>query len=163
MNKWTLIVVALLIILTISGVSFFLLNKDLEENNPFEDVSNSKNSLIKIESGGGRCFDGPCYSKLIIFEDGSYNLSDSNKQVKIGNIDFTNLSELKQLIDTSNFDDIKSRIFTGTCPTAYDGPVNVYTFFFDDSLESISDCKYELNYSTGLFAKVTDIRENLNS
>jgi len=160
MNKLNITFVTLLIIALVGGVFVYLIIDNSKEN--IENISNCE-ILIKIEATGGLCPYGECNSELIIFNNGFYNSSTNNKQEKVGNLDEIDLLDLKQLIKNSNFKDIKSKPFTGTCPIAYDGQEDIYTFFFDKGTESISDCNYELNYDEGLFAKLIEIKTIINS
>ena len=50
------------------------------------------------------------------------------------------LSNLQTLIATTDFEIIKSRKFTGDCPTAYDGQETVYVFSAPGGPETIASC-----------------------
>ncbi len=58
------------------------------------------------------------------------------------------LSTLQTLIATTDFRVIKSRPFTGDCPTAYDGQETIYSFTTPGGVETIASCTVAIDSST---------------
>ena len=113
--------------------------------------------LLKSKSSGGLCPNGLCGSEIVIFSNGEYLLINYGSENKSGSLKNEDLLELKSLIGNANFGEIKSKPFTDTCPIAYDGVENVYDFPTVNE-SNISDCTYELDYESGLFFKLNEVR-----
>jgi hypothetical protein len=69
------------------------------------------------------------------------------------------LDELARQIDTADFVALKSKEFTGQCPTAYDGEEATYTFVTPKGIEVLASCKIAIDEKSALFMKVRDIQE----
>lgn len=111
--------------------------------------------LVKVAGSGGLCAYGPCYSEWVIEKNGSYTWSEGNSagpEIKRrGRIKKKELAQLTALIRTSNFEKIKARKFTDTCPTAYDGQENTYVFNTPGGIETIPSCTYAIDGTLPLF------------
>ena len=82
--------------------------------------------------------------------DGSV-LIDNNLKIK------TDLTKLTSLINTANFEEIRSKKFTGTCPTAYDGQEAIYTFYTLTETQTVSSCEFEIDNQSPLFSEINQI------
>lgn len=78
---------------------------------------------------------------------------------KIGTFSAEEITALRQLINQTDFAVIRAKPFTGTCPTAFDGPELIYTFY--PSQEVIASCRVAIDdqhplfvYINGLMTKV---------
>jgi hypothetical protein len=68
------------------------------------------------------------------------------------------LAELEQQINT-DFVALKSKKFTGECPTANDGDEATYTFYTKAGFEVIASCKVAIDQKSALFLTVEEIYE----
>lgn len=121
-----------------------------EENKPNNAISNnSLETLLTIDSRGGLCPYGECNSKIEIRENSSYTYKFGDGKEVVGELLISDVNNLAKLIKKEDFVSIKSKKFTGTCPTAYDGQELIYTFF--PSKETISSCTYAISGDSPLF------------
>lgn len=111
--------------------------------------------LLNIKFNGGLCPDGnACSSTKTIMQNGSVLINNKLKTK-------TDLTKLTSLINTVNFDEIRSKKFTGTCPTAYDGQEAIYTFYTSTGAQTISSCEFEIDNQSLLFSEINQIFSNL--
>lgn len=118
-------------------------------------VSQEKIPLLEMRSRGGLCPNGECDSTTLITADGRVFQNNSLQKT----ISPEKMQKLVTLILDSDFEAIKSRKFTGTCPIAYDGQETTYNFYTPDGVESISSCQVEIDYTSPLFAEVANITQ----
>ncbi len=109
--------------------------------------------LVTVETRGGECFAAPCGSTFVIDRDGQVHSADKPPNV-IGTVPSELMGTLGTLVATTNFGIIKSRPFTGECPTNFDGQEIVYTFATVTGTETIATCEFEIDPGLPLFAAV---------
>jgi hypothetical protein len=107
--------------------------------------------LLKITRTGGLCPYGGCHQELILDTEGAYTLTDGDTLTQQGIIDKSKISQLAEVINHANFNQIKAQPYTGICPTAYDGSEVTYTFCTSKGIESISSCKIAIDEHQPLF------------
>lgn len=154
------IIITALIVSSLPAINCQAKRANIVTNPTTSPVEN--NILITIIVSGGRCVYGLCRSELNINSDGSYTTVE-NKKKNSGQITKDDLMELQQLIQSTNFNEIKSKPFTGTCPTAYDGSEITYIVKVDNANESISTCKYAVDPNLPLFTKLNKLRDEIRS
>lgn len=83
-----------------------------------------------------------------IHEDGSYLFlkynSGSEGDRYQDSITDTQLSNLNELLADTNFDAVKETIFTGICPTTYDGIAYRYEISYEGEAYSFNSCEEDL-------------------
>src|SRR6185295_10208795 len=109
--------------------------------------------LVTVETRGGECPAGACGRTITIDRDGRVHLA-AKPPNDLGSVTPEVLTTLQTLIATADFAAIKSRPFTGDCPTAYDGQETIYSFSTPGGVETIASCTFAVDPSTPLFAAV---------
>jgi hypothetical protein len=110
-------------------------------------------ALVTVETRGGMCPAGACGQTITIDWDGRVHLA-AKPPNELGTVTPEALSTLQTLVATTDFGVIKSRKFTGDCPTAYDGQETIYTFSAPGGVETIPSCTFAIDSSSPLFAAV---------
>ncbi len=105
--------------------------------------------LASITQQGGLCQTGKvCSTSINVYEDGVIKIDDKESK----KITKEQVNEFKRLIATTDFTALKSKPFTGTCPTASDGQEILYLFYTDKGTkEDVPSCKYEIDTNQPLF------------
>lgn len=109
-------------------------------------------TLVQVVHTGGMCPDGPCGSTTTIRRDGTYLVDDEKK----GLLTKVELDLLVQQVAQTNFAAIKSRKFTGTCPSAYDGSAATYTFYLSSGSEVLDACQVQVDETKLPFSTIVD-------
>jgi hypothetical protein len=109
--------------------------------------------LVTVETRGGECPAGACGQTITIDGDGRVRLAATPPN-DLGSVTPEVLNTLQGLIATTDFTAIKSRPFTGDCPTAYDGQETIYSFNTPGGVETIASCTFAIDSSMPLFASV---------
>jgi hypothetical protein len=113
---------------------------------------NPTDPLVSIHSEGGLCVYGGCSRDVVVLQNGTYTVKDGSGQATSGALDAAALTQLKQTIDTADFNAIKSKPFTDTCPIAYDGQEYTFTFYkAGGATEVLDSCKVALDMSSPMF------------
>ncbi len=111
-------------------------------------------SLVTVEFHGGLCADGAeCSSSTNLNSDGSVT-GDAKPPNVLGRMAPGVLARLQAAIAAADFDAIRSKPFTGTCPTAFDGQEAVFTFHLPSGDIRLGECEFELDQSSPLFDAV---------
>ena len=111
-------------------------------------------SLVTVELHGGLCADGAeCSSSTNLNSDGTVT-GDAKPPNELGRMTPGVLAQLEAAIAQADFDAIRSRPFTGTCPTAFDGQEAVFTFHLPSGDIRLAECEFELDQSSPLFDAV---------
>lgn len=119
----------------------------------FPQQNNSK-VLVALYAHGGLCPAGnECTSTTTISIDGSVEFNNAKKT----NVSMEQINKLQELINNTNFSEIKSKKFTGTCPTAYDGQEVIYTFNTPNNPETIASCTVEIDINSPLVLELNTI------
>jgi hypothetical protein len=121
----------------------------------------SSDVLLKVSYDGGLVPDRKGghtgHSEFVIMRDGKYyRVSDVLSKSK-GTLQTDDLNELISQIDDADFVALKSRKFTETCPSAYDGVEVTYSFHTRKRLEVLASCKVVIDAKSPLFVKVHEI------
>lgn len=120
------------------------------------------NLIVSIKAHGGLCPYGECSAQQEIFKDGIYKLIDGTGHEKKASIDQGDTRRLVDLIEKTDFQQIKSHPFKEICPTAYDGQEVLYSFYTSHGVEEIGSCQYQIDENDPLFKELSNILINLN-
>ncbi|HEY7133311.1 MAG TPA: hypothetical protein VH440_13740 [Candidatus Limnocylindrales bacterium] len=107
-------------------------------------------ALVSIESKGGECATGLCTRLVNIEGDGRLHEVIPKDHV-IGTVPEDLLDALRARIEQADYRQIRSKPFTGTCPTAYDGQQVIYTFHVTTGDREIDACKVAIDPKDPLF------------
>ena len=110
--------------------------------------------LVTVTTRGGECVNGPCGSTIVIERDGRVH-QVVPQAADLGAMPAEALGALDGAVKTTNFDAIRSRKFTGQCPTAYDGQETIYEFGAPTGTERIASCETDIDPNQPVFAAVT--------
>jgi hypothetical protein len=121
----------------------------------FRFTDNNSQSLVEVIYAGGLCMPGQfCSSVYKIGADGTL-IANGEKQTSLTQ---SELTTLKNQIIATDYNAIKSRKFTGTCPVAYDGQEVTYTFYLSNgTTQVLPSCTYEIDEENGVFKTIQDI------
>lgn len=130
------------------------------------DDPNLSQVLLKISFDGGLVPDKnnvtggrPGHSEFVVTREGNYSFRGDVRPKKKGVLTKWDLDELVRQIHASDFVALKSKKFTGECPTAYDGDEATYTFYTKAGVEVIASCTVAIDEKSALFLKVWEILE----
>ncbi|MFA5747401.1 MAG: hypothetical protein WC926_05035 [Candidatus Paceibacterota bacterium] len=118
-------------------------------------------ALLTIETRGGLCPYGPCDAKTEIREDGSYLYTNGKGEETKGSLPANDVKNLEELIENADFTAIRSKKFTGMCPTDYDGQEYIYTFY--TAKQVIQTCTYEIDYADPMFKTIDSLLSTVYS
>jgi hypothetical protein len=122
----------------------------------------AQDTLLTIRAEGGMCPNGGCWSEKQIKADGSYTATDFTGTNKNGTLDAAKVVDLTQQIADTDFEQIKSQPFTGTCPLAFDGQELIYTFQTLSGPQTIASCKVGIDENSPLFQNIAGLIEVMN-
>jgi hypothetical protein len=110
---------------------------------------------MAVQTRGGMCPAGACETTYYVERDGLVHVS-AKPPNQLGVVPAEELAALVQAIDTTDFDEVRSHPFTGTCPTAFDGQELVFEFATGNGVERIESCRVAIDYSSPLFSAVAN-------
>jgi hypothetical protein len=98
--------------------------------------------------------------EFIIRKDGTYFYRFLNKETPRRRLTSRDLKRLTQRLDSTNFSQIKSQPFKGTCPIVYDGNELIYKFKTKSgALEELASCKVVIPGNSLLFQQVNRLSQ----
>jgi hypothetical protein len=114
------------------------------------DAPAARGPLVSAERRGGECPAGPCESLVVIERDGRVHQVKPGS-AELGRMGAGRLSALDAAIRTTDFAVLRSRPFTGECPTAFDGQEVIYTFGAPGGPQRVASCEVEIDPANPLF------------
>jgi hypothetical protein len=123
--------------------------------------------LLTYQRVGGRCMYGACLTEIVIYRDRTFLLVDGTGFKQAGRLQRRVLPALTQAIQTADFNAIRAKKFTGTCPTAFDGQESIYKFYpqsqmgVDAPIELIASCTVQINSTDPVFAQTDRIVQQI--
>jgi hypothetical protein len=114
-------------------------------------------TLVTIRSEGGNCMNGGCWSEQQIKADGSFTTADNTGAKRSGTLDTAAVAQLTQQIAATDFEQVKAKPFTGTCPVAFDGQEHIYTFQTLSGPQTIASCKVAIDENSPLFQTIAGL------
>jgi len=109
--------------------------------------------LVSVEYRGGECPSGSCDRLLNIEADGRIHEVIPKDRV-LGTAPPEVIDALRTEVEQADYTAIKSRPFTGTCPTAVDGQETTYTFHVTTGDREIASCAVAIDPADPLFVAV---------
>lgn len=119
-------------------------------------------TLLTIRTEGGLCGPGGCWSEKQIRADGTYQVSEASGAQKDGTLSADQIAALTQLIAAADFEQIRAQPFTGTCPIAYDGQKQIYTFQTLSGEQTIDSCEVAIDESSELFQAIAALSAQID-
>jgi hypothetical protein len=116
-------------------------------------VPSADGPLLTVETRGGLCPEGPCGTTLVVERDGRARVA-ARPPNDLGSVPPLRLAALDLAIRAADFAELRRHPFTGTCPTAYDGPEVVYTFGAPGGAERVASCEVAIDPAAPLFRAV---------
>ena len=90
---------------------------------------------------------------VVLERDGSVHAATKPPNA-LGTVSAEQLRTLSTLIATTDFAVIRSRPFTGECPTAFDGQEVVFEFATPTGPQRIATCEVEVDFGLPVFVAV---------
>ena len=118
-----------------------------------ETVIPTAGPLVTVELRGGECAVGPCGMTVFLERDGRVHQA-AKPPNDLGTVPPDQLAAIDTAIRLTDFAALRSRPFTGECPTAFDGQEIVYTFAAPSGTERIASCEVEIDEGLPLFMAV---------
>jgi hypothetical protein len=112
--------------------------------------------LVTVEAHGGRCVEGECRRVFAIESDGLVHQLEPD-EADIHRVTDETIDVYRAALSITDFNAIRSKPFTGECPTAFDGMEVVYTFATPSGPERIASCEVEIDRQAPLFVAVDAI------
>lgn len=112
--------------------------------------------LVTVEAHGGRCPEGECRTVFAIESDGLVHQLEPD-EAEIHRVTDQTIDAYRAALSVTDFNAIRSRPFTGDCPTAFDGMELIYTFATPAGPERIASCDVEIDRQAPLFVAVDAI------
>lgn len=119
--------------------------------------------LVTVEVLGGLCLYGGCYTRIDIHADATWHLAEGFGEPvseASGTLGGERIERIATLIAAADFARLRAVPFSGTCPTAYDGPQFVYTFAVGEEPEVLDSCASDLQ-GVELTTELTDALEEI--
>ena len=123
------------------------------ETSPPPIASPQPQAVISVETRGGACVSGPC-DRLVNIEDDGRIHEVIPKDRTVGIVPKAVLEALQIEMVRADYTLIKSKPFTGTCPTAVDGQETIFTFHVATGDKQIASCKVAIDENHPLFRAV---------
>jgi hypothetical protein len=108
---------------------------------------------VTVEAIGGHCIQGACDSTITIEPDGRAHQTKPEAK-ELGTVPREIMQALVVEVEQADFEAIKSRPFTDTCPIAFDGQQFIYTFWIVTHSEQIDSCQVVVDPADPLFVAV---------
>lgn len=106
--------------------------------------------LLSVETIGGECAEGTCHRLMNLEADGTLHEVIPQTRV-VGTVPKDLVDALQVEMNRADYRLIKSRPFTGECPTAVDGQETIYTFHVLTGDQTIASCKVAIDANHPLF------------
>jgi hypothetical protein len=100
---------------------------------------------LTVFSHGGLCPDGECTLSIAVSDEGGFVYAPRFGDVEVGTIDRDLVEGLSEAAADTDFAAIRAVPFTGTCPIAFDGMENVYTFYVAGAEEVVASCEHAID------------------
>jgi hypothetical protein len=109
--------------------------------------------LLTVIARGGLCPPGACETTVFVERDGRVHQA-AKPPNELGKVPAEVLAALDEAMRSTDFEQVRSRPFTGMCPTAYDGQELVFEFGAPSGTERIESCMVAIDWSSPLFVAV---------
>ena len=106
--------------------------------------------LLTVRLEGGMCMEGPCDSAVVLERDGRVH-DTKTPEANLGQVSAEAYGTLDAAIQTTDFDAMRAKPFTGECPIAFDGQKQIFEFSAGGTTQRLDSCESELDWSSPLF------------
>jgi hypothetical protein len=114
----------------------------------------ARGPLVTVTVHGGECPEGACGGTTVIERNGRVHQT-APVAAELGALDPNVLTALDAAVNTTDFDAIRARPFTGECPVAFDGQEFIYEFGAPGRTERIATCETEVDPNDPLFVAIS--------
>jgi hypothetical protein len=118
--------------------------------------------LVTVTMRGGECVNGPCGSTIVIERDGRVHQT-APASAELGALPPNALTALDAAVQTTDFEAVRARKFTGECPTAFDGQEVIYEFGAPGGVQRIASCETEIDPNQPIFTAVAVALESIEA
>jgi hypothetical protein len=108
-------------------------------------------ALVTVELRGGGCL-GPTCGQTVTIEQGGLVRIAAKPPNELGTVNPINLVALQAAVAATDFSLLRTHKFSGTCPTAVDGPELVLTFATPKGDEVLAACTTQLDFTWPVLA-----------
>jgi hypothetical protein len=108
---------------------------------------------VSVQTLGGHCLQGACGGTITIEPDGRAHQVEPEPK-ELGTVPHEIMEALIVEVQQADFDAIRSRPFTDTCPIAFDGQQVIYSFSIVTHDERIDSCEVVVDPANPLFIAV---------
>lgn len=112
---------------------------------------------LTVFSHGGLCPDGECTLLVAVTDAGAFSSAPRFGEAVVGTIDPELVQRLNTAAAAADFDAIRAVPFEGTCPLAFDGMEDVYTFHVDGVEEKVASCESAIDETADLWQGVAAV------
>lgn len=116
-------------------------------------------TLLEIKSIGGDCPNQTCDTHFSVQYNGAWTSQSFGKKIQ-GTVNQDSILNFQEEMENANFIAIRSKPFTETCPTAYDGQEYTYIFYTSHGKETLSSCQTAIDFESPLFQAVNEIQKD---
>ena len=110
--------------------------------------------LVTVEMRGGECPAGACGTTVYLERDGRVHQA-AKPPNDLGVVPPAQVAAVATAIASTDFAALRSRPFTGQCPTAFDGQEIIFEFGAPGGVERISTCEVDVDFGLPLFVAVS--------
>lgn len=109
--------------------------------------------LVTVQMRGGMCPEDMCDNTIVLERDGRVH-SAAKPPNELGRVPANAIAALIAAIQTADYTALKSRPFTGECPTAFDGQEMVFEFGAPGGIQRMASCEVDIDWGQPLFVAV---------
>ena len=109
--------------------------------------------LVTVTMRGGECPAGACEQSVILERDGTVH-AGAKPPNALGTVPAEAMAALTAAVNQTDFAAVKSRPFTGQCPTTFDGQELVFEFNVGSTTQRVASCEVDIDWGSPLFVAV---------
>lgn len=109
--------------------------------------------LVTVTMKGGDCPAGTCEQSVIVERDGRVHAA-AKPPNDLGQVPAEAMAALTSAVSQADYASLKSRPFTGQCPTTFDGQELIFEFGVGTSTQRIASCEVDIDWGSPLFVAV---------
>ncbi len=110
--------------------------------------------LVTVEMRGGECPAGACGTTVYLERDGRVHQA-AKPPNDLGVVPPAEVAAVATAIASTDFAALRRRLFTGQCPTAFDGREIIFEFGAPGGVERVSTCEVDVDFGLPLFVAVS--------
>lgn len=109
--------------------------------------------LLTVTARGGECVGGPCDNSVILERDGTVHAA-AKPPNELGHVPAQAMATLTAAVAATDFAAIRSHLFTGQCPVAFDGQELIFEFSVGGTTQRVASCEVDIDWGHPLFVAV---------